>query len=438
MMRLTASIQKELILLFRDKTGLLLLFIMPAFLVLLITLVQENVLKANIKVLFIDHDRGEISQNIEKLLEDSDTIELVKEFKGAAVTVNDANRAVSEGTYQFCIILPEGITSAVKQKSFNHVKKNMLGTNSKTEVVIPEITLYFDPTIQGSYKIAINNILSRVVIGVEQKLKLKNFLDLLPEKIKTGIPEEFRPFFPETFDTTFLNDLEKNDSKTIIINEKSATQMGFVKPPTSVQQNIPAWSLFGIFFIVVPIAGSLINERDTGTMLRLKAMPVSYFTLMSGKIAAYTMVCFGQFGIILFIGKYILPLFNAPAFEAGQHYFTFSLILLSSIFAATGYGILLGTVMKTYEQASMFAPVSVVIAAAIGGIMIPLYAMPSFMQPLSILSPLCWGQNAFYDILLRGGGLQSALPEIIALLSFFIITLLLSCFFIFYREHPSI
>ena len=38
-----------------------------------------------------------------------------------------------------------------------------------------------------------------------------------------------------------------------------------MKIPTSVQQNVPAWSLFGIFFIVLPMAGAFIQERINGT-----------------------------------------------------------------------------------------------------------------------------------------------------------------------------
>ena len=52
-----------------------------------------------------------------------------------------------------------------------------------------------------------------------------------------------------------------------------------------------------------------------------------------------------------------------------------------------------------------FGAVSVVIAAAIGGIMVPVFAMPPVMQTISIFSPLSWGLNAFLDVFVRGGSL---------------------------------
>jgi len=434
MRKMIASIQKELLLLFRDKTGLILLFIMPAFLVLVVTLIQENVLKTNIGVLFLDKDGGEIGQELELLLQSSETIELIKSIDGSAVTEKKGNEAVADGSYQFCIIIPRGITNAVKKRTLGNVRNNLFNESMVEEISVPKITLYFDPTIQGSFKVAINSILSQVIQGLELKLKLEYTLDLLPEKIKMGFPEEFRTSLPENEALISFHQFERIDGDLIHINKKFATKRGFEKQPTSVQQNVPAWTLFGIFFIIMPISGSLISERETGTMLRLKAMPVSYFVIVFAKIAAYILICFGQFGIILFVGKYIIPLFGSPAFDAGTHHLAFFMILLSSICAATGYGILLGTLMKTYEQASMFGPVSVVIAAALGGIMVPVYAMPKFIQPLTILSPLSWGQNAFYDILLRGGGIKSALPEISALFLFSLVNLLIACFFIFYKD----
>jgi ABC-2 type transport system permease protein len=152
--------------------------------------------------------------------------------------------------------------------------------------------------------------------------------------------------------------------------------------------------------------------------LRLKVMPVSYLTVISGKIFAYTLVCLIQFAVILGAGIFILPLFGLAAFDPGHQPVLFVIVLVSVIAAACGYGILLGTIGRTYEQIAVFAPVSIVIGAALGGIMVPIYALPDFLRPVCLFSPLYWGQSGFYDLLLRGGELRSILPESAALLLF--------------------
>jgi ABC-2 type transport system permease protein len=110
------------------------------------------------------------------------------------------------------------------------------------------------------------------------------------------------------------------------------------------------------------------------------------------------------------------------------------IIALSATLAATGYGIMLGTLSSTYEQASMFGPISIVIAAAIGGVMVPVYAMPKLMQNLSAFSPLEWGLGAFLDILVRGGDLKTVLPDVISMLLLFAVMMSVSWIFFFARK----
>ena len=100
-----------------------------------------------------------------------------------------------------------------------------------------------------------------------------------------------------------------------------------------------------------------------------------------------------------------------------------SIVALFSGLAAIGFGILLGTIAKTQEQSAPFGATSVVILAAIGGVWVPVFAMPKIMQYVSHISPMNWGLNAFYDVLLRNGGIVEILPEINLLLLFFIITI---------------
>ena len=74
----------------------------------------------------------------------------------------------------------------------------------------------------------------------------------------------------------------------------------------------------------------------------------------------------------------------------------------------------------------MFGPVSVVIAAALGGIMVPAYAMPKAMQAVTHFSPLAWGLNGFLEIFVRQGTLLQIWPNILCLLGFFMVTLVFS------------
>ncbi len=74
----------------------------------------------------------------------------------------------------------------------------------------------------------------------------------------------------------------------------------------------------------------------------------------------------------------------------------------------------------------MFGAVSVVIAAALGGVMVPVYVMPKGMQLISQFSPLAWGLEGFLELFARGGGVRDIWPNLSALCGFFIVTTMLS------------
>ncbi len=70
-----------------------------------------------------------------------------------------------------------------------------------------------------------------------------------------------------------------------------------------------------------------------------------------------------------------------------------------------------------------------VILAAIGGVWIPVFIMPKTMQIIAKISPMNWGLNGFYDVILRNGKFIDILPEISLLGLFFIVLLSISIYY---------
>jgi len=68
-----------------------------------------------------------------------------------------------------------------------------------------------------------------------------------------------------------------------------------------------------------------------------------------------------------------------------------------------------------------FGSISVVILAAIGGVWVPQFMMSDIMINVSKVSPLSWGLNAYYDILLRNSGIVEVLNYIALLVIFFLL-----------------
>ncbi len=425
-MKLTATVFKELLLLFRDRSGMLVLFFMPAALVVVISLVQENVLKttgeSDIQILFIDRDRQSLGRIMEEQLQKSASVKIVRQIGGQEITEDSARKMVADGDFQICIVVPEGLSDAVQKQAARQIRSSFASEkpeeNHPEKETLPSLTVYFDPMIQGSFRSAMLNALHRMTLAIEMEIKARIISEVVPAQIRSVFETALGPYgmdFPEESNISVYS----RWGQERILEIRTASEEGMGKLPTSVQQNVPAWALFGMFFIVVPLGGSIIREKQEGTLVRLLTLPVPYLTILSGKIIAYVLVCVIQFGIILLMGKLILPLLGTPVLEMGSSPFAIAAVVICAALAASGYGVMLGTVSRTYEQASMFGPVSVVIAAALGGIMVPVYVMPRMMQQISHFSPLAWGLNALTNIFVRGGNIKTVLPEILLLLAFF-------------------
>ncbi len=425
MLRFVATIHKELLLLKRDWVGLLVLFVMPAVLVVVITLVQDNAMKvmgrSTTEILFVNHDDSPVGNRIESALKSVEGVKLVETIDQQAMDNAAVFSAVARGDYQVGLIVPARLTAAVKTAARRAMRAALAMENGASEAADPSIDLQllFDPTVPGTFRSAIRSQLQLLMLKIEMEEKTAALAQLLPVKMRANLEKALGPLAANLpAEVLAQPDLNLDGRPLVAISEQRDPSRQDAPMPDAVQQNVPAWSLFGIFFIVLPMAGSFIKERQCGAQHRMLSMPVSYLTIATAKVCAYMLVCLVQLVVILCIGRWLLPLLGASPFHIGAAAAETAAVALSAIAAATAYGLLLGTVVNSYEQASMFGPISVVIAAAIGGIMVPVYAMPPLMQKLSTVSPLGWAQDAFLNLLVRDAGLSAVKADIFALLGF--------------------
>ena len=70
-------------------------------------------------------------------------------------------------------------------------------------------------------------------------------------------------------------------------------------------------------------------------MTRLQLLPVSFMTLLAGKLVAYVMVCMAQFALMMLIGRFIMPLLGTSPLTLDQAWGAIGVVLLSVALAAT-------------------------------------------------------------------------------------------------------
>ena len=419
MNKFSASIVKEMLILVRDYAGVATIFLMPVAMLLVITLVQDSAFKNyrenSIPIIIVNNDKDTLGNAIEKGIIKSASFEITKEFECKILDENTTRKLVADGKFQVGIIIAEGTSNKIRKNAKFKVNKILTGVGFPIPVSDVEevkdsvnIQIYLDPALRSYFKSSIVTSLEKYTSKIETSIALKMFIN------------EMAKIFPK------FKDLQFDNIELINLNVNYASKSEMTIIPNSTQHNVPAWTMLAMFFIVIPLSGSMIKEREDGSMFRLMTMPGSYFTVMSAKATLYLIVCILQFILMLLEGIFILPLMGLPMLVLGSNYLGLVIIALTSAFAAIGYGIAVGTIAGSQTQASSFGSISIIILAALGGLWIPIYMMPGVMKDVSILSPLNWGINAFYDIFVRNSDVKAILPDAIRLFSFFIVCSLIS------------
>ncbi|MFA5514724.1 MAG: hypothetical protein WDA20_00405, partial [Desulfuromonadales bacterium] len=185
MSKLLATLYKELLLVWRDRAGLLLLFAMPAALVLVVSLVQNNILEtssASLPVLLVDEDGGEVARRVEERLRELGALSLVREIPDQTLDAAAARQAVSGGDFQFAIVIPAGTTEGVRAHARRLAEQSLSGAEDAAPATeeAAELAVYFDPTVQGAFRTAVVSSLRLVILGVETEEKLHFIAELLP------------------------------------------------------------------------------------------------------------------------------------------------------------------------------------------------------------------------------------------------------------------
>lgn len=417
MKKLFYCLYKEYKILIRDKAALAIMFLMPMALVFIVTIVQDSTFKSvnetSVPLLFVDNDNDSLSFQLEKALNEAHFFTITKKN----ISTEETKQLVAEGKYLIGIIVPENISKQLREKSSAKISK-LFDPNDSSAVDNSslQLQLFFDPITKQSFKVTISGAIDKIVSGIEM------------QSLSKELSAQLKQSFPGAKNIAF-------DTKPLVTTvQEYATTSETSLVPNSVQHNVPAWTMFAMFFICIPLSGNIIREREDGSAFRLLTMPGSYLNVLIGKILIYLMVSLMQFVLMLCVGIYLLPMLGLPQLQIGNNFFTLMAVALSAGLAATGFGLLLGTVAGTQDQAALFGAVFVVILAALGGVWIPTFVMPEIMRKISSISPLNWGLEAFYGVFVRGLSLGGIVIYIGKLLLFFAVCISGAFYYQVYRR----
>ena len=402
MFKFYAAFQKELRLLLNDKGGLLLMFIMPLLLVYLMTSVQHSTTRLGsqkkIELLIKNKDTGKLGKRLITRL-DSTGLFLLD------TTPQLLSKALLGSTAKMGIEIDSLFSNCLEKKA------NLLGGTLMLDMGIGDsalpqlgtlehLSFYYDPVLQTGFKQSMLNVLQGTLVELESNLMMEQIctqleLDGTADKLK------------------FI--MAQNGLK---VSEIPIKKGGQPFRPNSSQHNVPAWTIFAMFFMVTSLGNNIIGERLNGSFVRLKTMPTNFIVILSVKLFAYILIALLQVSVIFSLAHYSFPVLGLPALHFPFSIWLIFPVALCCALSAVSYALLIGVFAKTQEQVNAFGAVSVVLLGAIGGIWVPSFLLPNFMQFMANFSPLYWCLDCFYILFLKGGDIGMLLQPISSLLLF--------------------
>lgn len=417
MYRFKIATKKEFWILLNDKTGLALMFIMPILLVYIITIIQDSAFKTanqnNMTLLVVNHDQEKGSAALVDLLREAQLFTVVED---STISQTAISEVLYEEKYLTAIYFPPNFSEQLIKKAtmlggtlFGELG---MGEGQPTEIAldIPKLSYYHDPVLQQSYATSIMNMIDAYIQTVEGELLIEQMCQQLE------IPEA-----PAKLRKAMSENRVQIDKIAATLNERSVQ-------PNSTQHNVPAWTIFAMFFMVTSLGNSIVKERLSGAYIRLKTMPTHFGLVLGAKLFVYLVAAILQVILIFSLAKITFPSIGLPPLTFPSNMLAFGIVVLLNGLAAVSYATAVGTVARTREQASGFGAVSVVILAALGGIWVPSFILPEFFQTLSYISPLYWCLEGFYTLFLRGGDWYILAPTLLGLLTFSTVCLTITYF----------
>jgi ABC-2 type transport system permease protein len=169
----------------------------------------------------------------------------------------------------------------------------------------------------------------------------------------------------------------------------------------------PSMALMFLMYTVSQGARSLLLERTGGTLARLLVTPTTAAQILGGKILGIFLTGAAQVGMLIAATTLLFGV------RWGDPLGVVALVLASAA-GATGWGLLLATLVKTPAQAGSMGSALMLIFAILGGGLGFSFPLPDWAQPIAHLTPNRWGIDGF--IALGGSGtLARVMPHIVAL-----------------------
>jgi ABC-2 type transport system permease protein len=335
-------LQKEFRQIFRDKTLLKMIFIMPIVQLLVLPMAANFTVK-NINLSIVDHDHSTYSQKFITKIFSSGYFKLA----GDNPSFLESYVLIENDKADIILEIPEGF------------ERNLTRENGQKLFIAVNAINGVKALVGSGY---LNSIIMDYNNDIRSQLLQPTTFNLMPT-IEVVSSNWFNP---------------------------NLTYYIFMVP--------------GILVMLITLVGgnmtalNIVKEKEIGTIEQINVTPLKKYQFLLGKLIPFWIIGMIIFSIGLMIARFaygIIPIGNIGLMYA---------FLAVYLFTILGFGLLISTYAETQQQAQSLAFFFLMIFNLMGGLFTPIDSMPEWAQWITRLIPISYFINVMRMVVLKGSG----------------------------------
>jgi ABC-2 type transport system permease protein len=372
---------KDLKIFFKDPRGVVLIFIQPFIFIIVMSYALSGLYSSGdrpIQLLAVNEDQGTRGTTILRQLGEMKAFQVEIRWDGQPLTREKAEQLIRNGKRTYALVFPSDFTQVLEQGP----EGQGLRTTKALLIVEPATSSQFVEPIMGTLQ------------GLVERSRAAAMIPALQ-----GGPRASRG----------------DGGPSVILERIAPTGMQTKRKPDAFQQNVPGYTIYGIFWIVSLLGLSVLREKKEGTFRRLLLAPMPRAVLLAGKLLPYYLINVAQIAIMLGVSSLLFKM------SLGNSPIALVVVSLAAAATATGLGILVAALARTEAQIGSLTILILLTLSTVGGCFIPRFIMPVWLRTIGLVTPHAWALEAYRDLLVRGYGLFEILPKVGVLAAFAVV-----------------
>ena len=394
---------KDLKVFFKDLGGVAVIFLQPFMFIVIMSYALGGLFEPGedqIQLLAVNQDRGTQAAAILRQLDEMDAFAVETTWEGQPLSREMAGKLIVDGKRNLALVFPPDFSAVLEQDP------------AAEERQTTKILVVVDPATSSQFVEPILGTLQGLLEWTTYTAMMPKGIDYFFERLAPQTPSEQREEFKAQAQEAMSGGLLGGQEPLVTMERTVPAGMHVEEYPDAFQQNVPGYTIYGIFWIVSLLAGSVLQEKREGTFRRLLVAPMNRVVMLAGKLLPYYIINLIQLVIMLGASSLLFGM------SLGHSPTGLVAVSLAAAAAATGLGVLVSALVRTEAQVGGLTVLLLLTLSALGGCFVPRFIMPAWLKTIGLVTPHAWALDAYQDLLVRGYGLLDVLPKVGVLAAF--------------------